>query len=139
MSAFVLVASPSFAQTAPAPTPAGAKAFMTATIDRGNVTMNTVWPPSDRIPDLPLLGSYPATDLCVVGIRFIRAPTSTEARADLNFRVIENVSRSGARVTLIHGEFKVRLTFAAEDTATRFAFAADFLRVHCDPNKGTGF
>jgi hypothetical protein len=87
---------------------------------------------------MPVGGSNPTADVCDISYKEINA-NNVIRLPGINFKKVESVTRSGRSVTLIYKTHTIKINLATEDTATRFAFAADFLRVHCDPTAATGF
>jgi hypothetical protein len=154
-AAATILTPPAFAQDgSPAQTPENAKAFMMAVINRGGVRMlvgSEAQADIDRMAresgtqlgEFTLNSSPARRDLCTLGVNWTRpmnaveSPGLTENRT-IAFRDIESISRSGADVRFITTR-PIRLTFRSEDTAIRFAFAAEILRIGCDPTGSFGF
>ncbi len=60
--------------------------------------------------------------------------------SSIDWRSIVSVTRAGSTITLLWTDsLKMRITYPAEDRATRAAFAMEFLRTQCDPTADLAF
>lgn len=125
-------------------TPENAKAFMSAVISRGGVRMLVGSENLETNAEVPLSSSPASSSFCAFAVSFVVPANATASDAgssrtqNIPFERVESITRSGAVVRLV-GHARVRLTFRTEDTAIRFAYAAEVLRLRCDPTAAYGF